>query len=291
MIELTDIESFITAQIGSRWQASAPPVDSSGRRRAQIIQGDRLSFFVKFATGSDALNKARCEEQALQRLSQIRHIRTPDIIGVLGTSEDAALIMRAVNPVPPRNEYWSQLGEMIATLHRESWTHFGLDYNNFIGDFQQNNTPASSWNSFYADYRVRPMLERAVNLSLLEADESLRVERVLDRIDLLSPLNEAPSLLHGDLWRENVIFDEQGPLLIDPAISFGNREMDIAFGMMAPHLTFDQSFYESYFVNNPLHEDYEFRQGLWQVWPLLTHIIQDGRTWVTNLMDTIDRYL
>jgi fructosamine-3-kinase len=43
------------------------------------------------------------------------------------------------------------------------------------------------------------------------------------------PAEEGPSLVHGDLWTGNVVYDvEQRPSLIDPGAYWGHREVDLA---------------------------------------------------------------
>jgi protein-ribulosamine 3-kinase len=201
--------------------------------------------------------------------------------------------MEAVETVLPESKNWSQLAEMVVSLHSEKWSSFGLNYNNFIGDFSQNNTPNSDWNSFYVNHRILPMLQRIADRDedLISSSELSRINQVLQNIDSISYSNETPSLLHGDLWRGNILFDSQGPLLIDPAINFGDREMDIAFSLMTPELTFDESFYTTYLLRMPLSYGYEYRQALWQLWPLLTHVVQDGEIWVPTLMNAVNKIL
>lgn len=52
------------------------------------------------------------------------------------------------------------------------------------------------------------------------------------RFDDILP-KEKPSLLHGNLWLGNLMYiNGMSPVFIDPAIYFGNREMDIAMTQM-----------------------------------------------------------
>jgi fructosamine-3-kinase len=206
MFNIPEIESFISSKIGQKWQSTAHPEDSSGRRMAYIVRGNPFAVFIKPITGSDAFRKAECEKQGLHKLSQVEGVRTPNVIGVLETREYSALIMEAINRVQTGTVDWSRLGEMIAALHNASWTHFGLEYNNFIGDFPQDNTPEISWNNFYLNRRAIPMLKRAVDAGHLALNESSQIELVLQKIDSISNMNDVPSLLHGDLWHGNVIF-------------------------------------------------------------------------------------
>lgn len=288
MIAVTEIEWFIGDHLSREWKAAAV-VDSSGRRQGRIFTGeDGLAFFVKYASGPDARHRMECEQDGLQILSQA--IRTPDVVGVTGTDQDAALVLRVSPAREPTSFDWRQLGYAVAELHRRTQPLFGLDHDNYIGDFPQINTPSASWNEFYTTRRIAPMLRRARDRQLLTTDEAIRVDRLMQRIDTLSALDVTPSLLHGDFWKGNALFDKQGPLLIDPAVYYGNREVDLAFSKMATPLEFEPDFYDAYAEANPLPAGSEQRRDLCQLWPLLIHILQDGRQWVPHLMAAVGRY-
>jgi protein-ribulosamine 3-kinase len=290
LVDVKEIEAFVSRKMGRRWEACGSPIDSSGRRPAHIVRGTDFSVFVKYAIGPDAAAKATCEQNALERLSTLAHVRAPDVIGTLDVPGASALVMVAIEPTTPTTKDWARLGEMVAALHRESSDHFGLGGNNFIGDFPQTNSWMNDWNEFFVNNRVRPMLMRAVETGHMLPYEIAQIENTLAKIDEISGKQCSPSLLHGDLWKGNVLFDSRGPILIDPAISYGNREMDMAFGLMASHLRFDDAFYEAYSSTWPLAAGYEYRQSLWQMWPLLTHVVQDGRRWVQPLMKGLEKY-
>ena len=56
-----------------------------------------------------------------------------------------------------------------------------------------------------------------------------KFELLYNKLPELFP-NEKPALLHGDLWSGNLICDNRGmPSLIDPAVYFAHREMELAF--------------------------------------------------------------
>ena len=85
-------------------------------------------------------------------------------------------------------------------------------------------------------------------------------------------LAEPPARLHGDLWSGNVITDSRGqPVLIDPAVYGGHREVDLAmlalFGGLSPRVV------AAYEARTPLAAGWQARTRLWQIYPLLVHTV------------------
>lgn len=293
MVSVSDVEAFVSQTLERPWITDGAPIDSSGRRQAALFpSATGPTVFVKYSEGPEGLRKMQCEEEALQRMGNVPGVEIPQTLGVIGTTEQAALVMEAVDVLVPTAEHWGALGKMVAKLHLHTSSRPGLDHDNFIGDFPQANTShRNSWNDFFIHNRALPMLERAARLSLLRQSEIKRINYVLERIDdIAPPNNQDMSLLHGDLWTGNTLAAANGPVLIDPAQSFGNREMDIAFSKMAPHVTFPDAFYTNYNEVFPLAAGHEYREGLWQLWPFLTHIVQDGRRWVPPMLSVLSHY-
>jgi fructosamine-3-kinase len=81
----------------------------------------------------------------------------------------------------------------------------------------------------------------------------------------------ACSLLHGDIWGGNLMFDASGqPLFIDPQPLYGDREMDIA--MTELFGGFGAAFYAAYEAAYPLDEDADMRVPWYQLYYLLMHL-------------------
>ncbi|OWQ91899.1 hypothetical protein CDN99_05895 [Roseateles aquatilis] len=293
MTGLQPIEALVSSHLNAEWRVHSRR-DVSGRRRAEILNGLGVAVFVKFTNPPHALRKAQCEAMALERMAEIPGVRTPAVIGAIEMPDgQAALVLEAVRAIYPTSASWEAAAEMVVALHRSTDTSFGLDHDNFIGDFDQDNSRSDSWPQFYAGSRLTPMLRRLETTNIAEAQEIDLLWRVIEGLDDIAIEAAPPSLLHGDLWPGNVIFDERGPLLIDPAVSFGDREMDLAFGRMAlhlaPHLAFPDAFYARYESLAPLPSGHEHRAHLWQLWPLLAHAIQDGRDWMPPLVAAAQR--
>ncbi len=78
-------------------------------------------------------------------------------------------------------------------------------------------------------------------------------------------------------------------VLIDPALYYGNREMDIAMTKLFGG--FPVEFYKSYEENFPLQEGWEERVDLCNLYPILVHVNLFGSDYISRLKYNIDRCL
>jgi fructosamine-3-kinase len=156
-----------------------------------------------------------------------------------------------------RDGDWGELGRLLARLHRETGSRFGWHRDNHIGRSPQANGWMDDWNEFWWTRRLEPQLRRA-GLDANFLRNALRDHRPV------------PSLLHGDLWSGNAGFTDEGPVLFDPAVYYGDREADLAmtelFGGFAP------GFYAAYERELPLDEGYAWRKHLYNLYHLLNHL-------------------
>jgi fructosamine-3-kinase len=101
---------------------------------------------------------------------------------------------------------------------------------------------------------------------------------------------EKPALLHGDLWSGNYMCSCTGtPLLIDPAVYYGHRCMDLA--MTTLFGGFDAAFYEAYQHYFPLPKNYAVQREICNLYPLLIHLLLFGRSYLTSIQQTLAHLL
>ncbi|HZW02948.1 MAG TPA: fructosamine kinase family protein [Anaerolineaceae bacterium] len=169
------------------------------------------------------------------------------------------------------------LGEQLAELHQKgvSPQHpaaYGLAADNFIGSTPQHNGWETDWIVFFRQKRLVPQIELAARNGLLADRRARRLEKLLEQLDrLLDGVDRRPCLLHGDLWGGNVMAGSAGqPVLIDPAVYFGDREADIAFTELFGG--FSRRFYQAYEAAYPLEPGYADRRDLYNLYHLLNHL-------------------
>ena len=84
------------------------------------------------------------------------------------------------------------------------------------------------------------------------------------------------------------MFNNECATLIDPAIYFGDREMELAFILMFN--TFGDTFFHSYNEVHPLSDDfYETKVPLYQIYPYLVHVALYGSTYISGLEEQLKR--
>lgn len=221
-------------------------------------------------------------------------IAEPDLTGVphvVAWSDDdpAFLALEWIEPGPPSAVAWERLGRELARLHRSTPDSFGWSRDGYIGDLPQTNTPELTWPDFYWHQRLAPLVERADAMHRLPDHGRRDFDRLFARLGDLCGPTEPPARLHGDLWGGNVMVDRSGrPWLIDPAPYGGHREVDLA--MMRLFGGFGRQVYAAYEEEWPLAEGHEDRVALYQLYPLLVHVILFGASYTHQLSTALHRY-
>lgn len=260
--------------------------------------------FVKTHSGEPrgmyAAEVAGLEQLRAALASSGTTVRTPRVIAT-AEEEDAGpafLALERVVPGRPTRASAEELGRGLAAVHRVTHPSFGGAHDsateppnvadplrgstNFIATLPQSNRAHDTWASFYRNERLAPLVTRARGLRLLSSAHARSFDALYARLgDLVGPI-EPPSLVHGDLWGGNALVDTRGvPVLIDPSVYFGHREMDLA--MMRLFGGFDPATLDAYAEAFPLAEGHADRVHLHQLYPLLVHVNLFGAGYVTQL--------
>jgi fructosamine-3-kinase len=232
-----------------------------------------------------------CEAEGLAWLAEAHALPTPQVLAVSDgeEGEPAFLALALIESAPRVRDYEERLGRGLAALHRFGAPGFGLARDNFIATLAQDNTAAPVWPEFYAARRLLPQLELAARQG--RAGKAMRagIEGVCARMPELCGPAEPPARLHGDLWAGNAIANERGePVLIDPAVYGGHREIDLA--MMRLFGGFGARCFAAYDEAYPRAPGHEERVGLYQLYPLLVHVNLFGGGYGASVERIVQRY-
>jgi fructosamine-3-kinase len=206
----------------------------------------------------------------------------------------AWLLMEHIGPprqALDRDAFGATFGAALAALHRntEPQGRYGLDRDNYIGSLPQHNGWMEHWPTFFAQRRLEPQLRLAADNKKLRPAQLKALGRVLDNLERLLPARPEASLLHGDLWSGNYMIGPQGqPVLVDPAVYYGDREVELAFTELFGG--FSPSFYRAYEAAWPQAdpEGWPLRRALYQAWPLLVHVNLFGGGYPKQLMSSLE---
>lgn len=167
----------------------------------------------------------------------------------------------------------------LAELHALGAPGLGLERDNYLATLPQDNTPAADVSTFWIERRLRPVIARLGDASLLA-----RLDQLADRLaaspDRLGP-SERPARLHGDLWWGNVAACGGAPVVFDPAVYGGPREIDLA--MLALFGGLPDRLVAAYHEVWPLDPGWRGRLGLWQLYPIAVHAALFGGGYIHQL--------
>jgi fructosamine-3-kinase len=266
--------------------------------QAAHITCNGSSYFVKWHAKAPP-RMFPAEAHGLRLMAATGEIRVPAVIaqGDETGGCPAFLVLEWIDLGNKRGtgrDTMAQFGEQLAAMHRHHADQYGLDQDNFIGRLPQPNTQTDSWAAFYRDHRIGYQMEIARKLGRLPKRRENLLTRLMDRLpDLLDDdhgSNDIPaSLIHGDLWGGNYLVDAAGSaVLIDPAVCYGHREMDLAMSELFGG--FSSQFYSAYRAAYPC-PGYEDRRALYQLYYIIVHLNHFGESYGGRVDSLAARYV
>lgn len=254
---------------------SAEPIGGGDINDAfRVRLGDGRTIFVK-SHASAPPGMFAAEARGLAWLREASAIRIPRVLAVGESWLALEWLELAGRPDA------AALGRALAMLHRAGAPSFGLDAPNYLATLPQDNTAQADWPTFYVERRLRPLCTRA----RLGVDR--RLDALLARPDAFGPV-EPPARLHGDLWWGNVARCGDEPVLVDPAVYGGHREIDLA--MLALFGGVPDRLVDAYEDVYPLAEGWRERVSLYQLYPLAAHACLFGGGYGAQVVSALARY-
>ena len=256
--------------------------------RAAKLTTDRGEYFLKWNKNAPDDFFER-EAEGLKTLRNAVHsliIPTVEMVGQTDDSETGFLLMEYIEESRSGDSF--QFGSELARLHQNTANQFGFHSDNYIGSLPQSNRMHSNWIEFFISERIEPQLAMATESGKLPSSIRKNWNRLSYRLNELFPACK-PSLLHGDLWGGNYLFNKSGKaVIIDPAVYYGHPEMDLAFSTLFGGFTYD--FYEGYESISPLENGFDNRVPIFNLYPLLVHVNLFGGSYVDQVKTILQKY-
>lgn len=278
-------ESFFETHFGQSQNVMLTPLSGGDIHSVFSFElgGTKYAIKVNDSMPSDVFEK---EAAGLKALTECPAVHVPRVLQVGSHDEVEFLLLEYIeNGAKAVN---NDFGDQLAELHRMTSSSFGWETDNYIGSLPQVNTPTSSWAEFFIEHRLNVRVKELRDAGTMSRSEVSIFDSLASRFAERIP-NEEPSLLHGDLWSGNAMVDKSGQTwLIDPAVYYGHREMDLA--MMKLFGGFSEDVFRAYNERFPLEQDWESRVSLNQLYPMLVHAVLFGGHYVRSSVDIARTY-
>lgn len=285
------LSAKLAAQLGAAVTSGTAASGGDINQAYHVRLADGRQVFVK-THNSAPPGMFRCEAEGLRWLADARALRVPEVLLACDADElgPACLVLEAIQTGRRGGDFAERLGAGLAAMHAAGAPGFGFAHPNYLATLRQDNRACERWGDFYAERRIAPLTQRAAQRGVLPGGLVRKIEQLLSRIPELVGPDEPPARLHGDLWGGNLMCDRHGaPVLIDPAVYGGHREIDLA--MMRLFGGFPEAVFDAYRAACPLHPGYAERLPLYQLYPLLAHVNLFGAGYVPQVERCIARWV
>lgn len=265
-------------------------ISTSAMHSVAIFVGERFSVFVKAGTNAYSEAQFRAEAWELDYIRTHTSVRTPQVIDIVKDGDTALLILETIKEVKPETARdFEILGRGLASLHQTSLDQCGFERETYLGIFKQDNTWKPTWTEFYGECRLRDTMQMGIRAGKMNGEDCEKIEKLISKLPSLSIEPKTFSLLHGDPWIGNLMYDGKELVMIDCSLYYGNREIDLTtvnfFGPVP------KAFFDAYHEAFPIEAGFEERADLWKINQWLGHVTLYGDKYKKPLFKAVDKYL
>jgi len=278
-----EVERVLAEKFGSSIQVKSALILGGGCiNYALKIETSAGNFFLKWNDrgNADVFEKEAAGLFELKKAAG-EMLKIPEVIGFAKIDKSPGfLLLEYLEPSGGNSKSDEKLGRGLAQIHRYSSAKFGFYTDNYCGATTQSNKWNPNWVEFYRDNRLGFLIQQIQAERRFSMEECRLFEKLLEKLPDLLPLHAVPSLIHGDLWAGNCMHTIHGPALIDPAVSFSDREME--FGMITLFGGFSPVFFDAYHEVYPLPAGWKQRNQLYELYHMLNHYLLFGGSYLSQ---------
>ena len=186
------------------------------------------------------------------------------------------------------NKTKEDLLNAIIEIHKFKNNFYGFDFDTQIGGLRQINKWSNNWIDFFRDYRLGYIYNIINSSNIMNLSINRKIDLLLNNLENYIPKNPNASLLHGDLWEGNILFNNENFIsFIDPGSFFGHKEMEIAYLRWFNPVFIDDSFLQKYTEKLEIDNDYLNYEPIYQLYYSLLNVY----LWDRNYINDVERLL
>jgi protein-ribulosamine 3-kinase len=283
------VERAVSEHYGTRWRVQGfTDMHDYASHPAAILAGEHQAVFVKLSEAAHGLDQFEVELAGLEFLAERAGVLIPTPIGIVPVEGGVIMILEAAEAVERAPHHWREIGRTLARMHMIKGETCGFDRQGYFGPLYQDNRPTQNWLTFYIERRLWPRLMGAIDSGYLPTEVIRQVERLIQRLPDLGIPEVEPCLLHGDAQQNNFISTRQGAMVIDPAVHYGNPEMDLAYvDYFQPVPEYVFLGYQELLSIDP---GFLERRDLWRVAAYLAAVEVEGQMHLEKLIEAVRKY-
>ena len=259
----------------------------AGGMISQVLRIDQSAGESLVAKVGDGKHDLRIEGFMLRYLR--RHTQLP-VPHVLHEAQDLLLMEYIAGESRLDDESLRHLGTLLASCHRVASSSYGLERDTLTGPLHQPNTPSQTWIPFFREQRLHYMIGVARNVGQLPGELETRLLKFADALGSFLIEPDQPALIHGDMWRTNVLV-RAGRVcgIIDPALYYAHHEVELAYMTLFDGV--GEAFFAAYQEQTAIDEDFfKVRRHIYNLYPLLVHVTIFGAKYLPPLHESLARF-
>jgi protein-ribulosamine 3-kinase len=286
----TSIEQAVSKHIKRKWEIQTlQDLNDLASHPCAILSDGAYAVFVKLSGAANGSEQFEVELDGLKLLSERSGVHTPTSIGIISVEQSVIILLEALQAVERTPLQWRQIGQALARIHKVQGNQFGLEKQGYFGPLYQDNRPMQNWSAFYGERRLWPRLIGAIDSGNMPSSIIKQVEKLIARLPDLCGPEVSPTLLHGDAQQNNFISTAVGAVVIDPAVYYGNPEIDLAY--VDYFQPVPQDVFDGYREGGSIDPGFAERRDLWRIYGYLAAVTVDGAAYMPLLTDALQKYL